>query len=179
MNFNFNFRPPEKLLSALSSQKTVKFIGFLFMTIGICMTFWAVKIFLDEKDAQDWVPHTANIQRAEIRTHIDDDNGFKSYSVGVAYQYQWKNVLFQGDKYRLHYNSSSGFDENNKIVQDLLYAMEQGEDYPIFVNPKNPENSAVKNIVDGETKLVVTIFGIVFPIVGFFMFFFSNLFNRR
>jgi len=179
VNFSFNFNPPEKLLRALISQKAVKIIGFTFLTIGLYISFMAIKIHIDERDAQNWTPHAARILSANIRTHVDDENGFKSYSVNVNYQYKWENVLYQGDQYRLHDNSSSGFDETNKIVQNILNAKQEKEDYPIYVNPKKPKMSAVKNEVNGEAKLVMTIFGIIFPLAGFFMFFFPHLFNQK
>ncbi len=142
------------------------------------MAAMAIKILIDEKDALTWTPHVALIQSARIRTHINDD-GFKSYSVDVIYQYKWENVLYEGNQYRLHDNASSGFEENNKIVQDLRNVAKQKESYPIYVNPNKPSISAIKNTVNSETKLVSIIFGVLFPIIGFVAFFFPHLFNHR
>jgi len=153
MNLSFNFKPPEKLQRILTSKKVVRFVGLLFMTIGFTMSFFAAKMHIDAKDAKTWIPHFANIQSAKLREY-HDDNGFKSYSVDVTYRYSWETIAYEGNQYRLHNMSSSGFDENNEIVQDLRQAMEQGEEYPIFVNPNNPKESAVKNVVDPESKLV-------------------------
>lgn len=149
------------------------------MVLGLAMTVMAIKIHIDEKDALTWTPHVAHIQSAKIRTHIDDESGYKSYSIDVLYQYTWGNVLYKGNQYRLHDNASSGFEENNEIVQELLIASKQKEDYPIYVNPKKPTVSAIKNVVNGEAKLVSTIFGVLFPMIGFFMIFFPQLFNQR
>ena len=179
VNFNFSFKPPQKFLDFAASKKLVKFIGLLFMVIGLPMAIMALKIHIDEKDALTWTPHVALIKSAKIGTHIDADNGFKSYSVVVAYQYKWGNTLYEGDQYRLHDNAYSGFDENNEIVQELLVASRQREDYPIFVNPNKPNVSAIKNAVNGESKLVATAFGIIFPMIGFFMFFFPHKFNKN
>ena len=157
----------------------MKFMGLVFLTTGSLMAFMSIEILVDEKDALNWTPHVAYIQSAKIRTLIDNDNGFKSYSVDVRYKYKWGNVFYEGDQYRLHDNASSGFDENNTIIQKLQYAKLQGEVYPIYVNPNNPAESSIKNEVNREAKFVTIIFGIIFPIFGFFAFFFPNLFNRK
>lgn len=179
MNYHFNIEAPQKLLDFFVSKKFVKFSGLAFLIIGLIMAFMSIKMHIDEKDALTWTPHVAQIQSAKIRTHIDSDNGFKSYSIDVRYRYKWGNVFFRGDQYRLHDDASPGFDKNNEIVQNLLYAKQHGEAFPIFVNPNNPAVSSIKNEVNWEAKIATTILGILFTIVGFFAFFFPNLFNRK
>ena len=173
MDFHVNL--PAKF-SASSMERSVKPIGILFLIIGLALFSYGVKVFLDGQNAQNWLPHTAEISKAGIRTHTDDD-GDKSYSVEVAYFYEWEGKRYKGDQYRLHYNSGSGFEENNAIVKNLLSAKQDKRPYPIFVDPERPEHSAVLNVVDSETQIVSLAIGVIFSIIGGLALFRPSLFN--
>ena len=176
MEFQKTIDVPEGGARALRSKLPVRLVGLLFMIIGLIVTGFAIKIHMDEKDALNWTPHTAQIERARVKTTTNDDS--EKYKVDVIYQYEWKNKLYQGDRYRVHDNSSSEYFEIEKIVEGLLEAKEQGAAYPIYVNPNKPDVSAVKNEVSGEMKWVLSLMGPLFLLLGFFAAFFPQYFNR-
>ena len=155
----------------------VRLIGLLFMTIGLILAGGAAKMHMDEKDALNWVPHTAQIEKARVKTISNDDS--EKYRVDVIYQYEWGNKAYQGNRYRVHDNASSDFFETEKIVEGLLDAKQQTKNYPIYVNPNKPEVSAIKNEVDGEKKWGFSLMGPLFFLIGFFAVFFPQYFNQE
>lgn len=174
---DFHVSLPAKF-SSFSMRRFVKPIGILFLVIGLSSLSYGVKILFDGHNAKTWLPHTAEISEAGIRTRVDDD-GHKSYSVEVAYFYKWEGRRYKGDQYRLHYHSGSGLTENKAIVKKLLSAKQNERPYPIFVDPKRPQYSSVLNVVDTETQIVSLVIGLVFSILGFLMLFRPNLFNKQ
>ena len=177
VEFQKSIELPQGASRALRSKIPVRLIGLLFMTIGLTLASFAVKIHVDEKDALNWVPHTAQIERARIKTISNDDS--EKYAVDVIYQYEWGNEAYQGNRYRVHDNASTDFFETEKIVEGLLDAKQQTKNYPIYVNPNRPEVSAVKNEVDGEKKWAFSLMGPLFSLIGFFAVFFPQYFNRE
>ena len=120
VEFQKSIELPQGASRALRSKIPVRLIGLLFMTIGLTLASFAVKIHMDEKDALNWVPHTAQIERARIKTISNDDS--EKYAVDVIYQYEWGNEAYQGNRYRVHDNASTDFFETEKIVEGLLDA---------------------------------------------------------
>ena len=164
--FNFNV-----------AGRFVRPVGYLFLLFGLTMFSYSVKIFVDGQRVKSWVPYRAAISKAELKEHLDDE-GRKSYSVAVDYVYQWRSKRYTGDRYRLHYHSSSGFQESQIIVQELLFAKNEGQPYPIFVDPERPQNSVVLNVVDTETQIVTLVLGLALSFFGSLASFRSSLFTQ-
>lgn len=165
-------------IKLLRSQKAGSLIGGLMMIIGIGALLYAGKVTLDERSVKNWVPHSAQIENARVSAH-ENDKGVKSYSIDVAYVFEWKGTSFKGTKYRLHDKPSSNFEESRNVVQDLLISKQDGGQYPIFVDPKNPARSSVLNEVHPEAKSSSLFLGFLFSILGYFTMFKPKLFRRR
>ena len=165
-------------MKSLKSQKAGNLIGYLFLIIGLGALIYAAKVSIDARGAKNWVPHYAQIENAKLETHVNDD-GDKTYTIEVAYKYDWNDVSFQGNQYRLHDMATPNLADNNSVVEDLLLTKAEGGRYPIFVNPKNPRQSAVKNMVHPKAKSSSLFLGVLFTIIGFFTAFKFNPFRRR
>ena len=162
----------------LKSQKAGKLIGYLFLIIGLGALIHLAKVTIDERAARHWVPHTAQIERASLETH-ENDKGSKTYSINVTYLFDWNGRAFKGTQYRLHDKSSPNLKENDEIVQDLLRAKREDVSYPIFVNPKNPQQSAIKNVVHPKTKTLSRFLGLLFSVIGYFTAFEPKFWSKK
>jgi len=162
----------------LKSQKAGKLIGYLFLIIGLGALIYAGKVALDERGAKNWVPHVAQIENAKLETHVNDEGG-KTYSVDVKYKYDWEGEPFAGDRYRLHDKATPNLEDSNLVVEDLLLTKREDGRYPIFVNPNNPGQSAIKNTVHPKAKSSALFLGFLFTLIGFFTAFNINPFRRR
>ena len=148
------------------------------LLIGLGALVHVAKVTLDEKSAKNWVPHTAQVQSAGLMIHVNDKGG-KTYSIEVAYIFDWDGTPFKGTRYRLHDKPNPNFESSDEIVQDLLLSKRDGGQYPIFVNPKNPRQSAIVNTVHPKAKSSSFFLGLLFSILGYFTAFKPKLFGKR
>lgn len=169
---------PRQSIRLLRSQKAGTFIGVLMLIVGLGSLAHAVKIAIDEKSVNNWVSHTAEVQSAGLSTH-ENDKGVKSYAIEVSYLFDWDGTTFRGTRYRLHDKTTPKFDESNEIVQDLLMSKRDDGQYPIFVNPNNPKQSAVLNEVHPKAKSSSLFLGVLFSLFGYFTAFRPKIFGRR
>ena len=169
---------PRQSMKLLRSQKAGTLIGSLMLIIGLGALAHAAKIRLDEKSARNWLSHTAQVQSAGLTKHVNDKGGI-TYSIDVAYVFDWDGTTFKGTRYRLHDKPSPKFEDNNEVVQDLLLSKRDGGQYPIFVNSKNPRQSAIINTVHPKAKSSSLFLGLLFSILGYFTAFKPKLFGRR
>ncbi len=165
-------------MKLLKSQKAGKLIGYLLLIMGLSALIYAAKVTIDARGAKNWVPHIAQIENAQLGTHVNDKGG-KTYTIEVSYKFDWKGEVFKGNQYRLHDQATPDFEANNVIVEALIQTKEDNGRYPIFVNSKNPHQSAVKNIVHTKAKSSSLFLGILFSLVGYFTAFKPRLFRRR
>lgn len=169
---------PRQSIKLLKSQKAGKLIGYLLLIIGIGALIFNAKVRLDERGAKNWVPHFAQIDRARLETH-ENDKGGKSYFIDVAYKFEWKGTTFAGYQYRLHDNATPNFEENNAVIEALLQTKEDDGQFPIFVNPKNPKQSAIKNVIHPQAKSSSLFLGLLFSLIGYFTAFKPKLFRKK
>ena len=165
-------------MKLLRSQKAGTLIGALMLIIGLGGFVHVVKITFDERAIRNWVPHLAQVESARLTTH-ENDKGVKTYSIDVAYLFDWEGSTFKGTRYRLHDKPSSDFEGNSEIIQSLLVSKQDGGQYPVFVNPKNPRQSAIVNSVHPKAKSSSLFLGFLFSILGYFTAFKPKLFRRR
>lgn len=164
-------------MKLLRSQKAGKLIGFLMLIIGIGAFIHVVKITIDEKSAKHWVPHSAEVQSAVLSSH-ENDKGDQSYSITVSYIFEWDGTPYKGTRYRLHDKPSPNPQAKREIVEDLLLSKQDGGQYPIFVNPKNPRQSAIINTVHPKAKSSSLFLGFLFSLIGYFTAFKPKLFGK-
>lgn len=169
---------PRQSMKLLRSQKAGALIGGLMLIMGIGAFLHVAKIKLDENSVKNWVLHTAQVERAGLATHVNDKGG-KTYSIEVAYIFDWEGTPFKGTRYRLHDKASPSADESLKVVQDMLLSKQDGGQYPIYVNPRNPLQSAVMNTVHPKAKSSSLFLGFLFSILGYFTVFKPKLFGKR
>ncbi len=169
---------PRQSMKFLRSQKAGTLIGCLMLIIGLGAFVHAVKVTLDAKSAKNWVAHLAEVQSAGL-TILENDKGVKSYAIDVAYVFDWQGTPIKGTRYRLHDKPSQNFEASNEIVQELLISKNDGRQYPIYVNPKNPVQSAVLNTVHPKAKSSSLFLGFLFSIIGYFTAFKPKLFRKR
>lgn len=169
---------PRQSMKLLRSQKAGTLIGSLMLIIGLGALMHVAKITLDEKSVRNWVPHTAQVQSAGLTTLVNDRGG-KTYSIDVAYVFDWDGTSFKGTRYRLHDKPSANFEGSSEVVQDFLISKQDGGQYPIFVNPKNPRQSAIINTVHPKAKSSSLFLGLLFSILGYFTAFKPKLFSKR
>lgn len=168
---------PRQSLKFIKSDKAGKILGSLFLILGLGFLAYFAKVLIDAHDAKSWTAETATINSARLETYIGD-NGVRTYSIYVAYEYVWKGNTYRGKHYRLHDNPSPSLDENNKVVEALLAAKQAGTPYPIFINPNDPTESAVKNVVSEKSKKFSRTLGLLFTLIGFFTLFRDRLFKK-
>ena len=154
-------------IKILKSRNAGKLIGYLLLVMGFVGLAHFAKVKTDEIAARDWVPHTAQIKSAALGTHMNDKGG-KTYTINVVYSFDWNGGAFNGAQYRLHDKAGPNLQENEKIVQDLLRAKQDGDGHPIFVNPDNPNQSAILNIAHPKTKSSSLFLGLLFSVIGYF-----------
>ena len=169
---------PRQSMKLLRSQKAGTLIGSLMLIIGLGALVHVAKITIDEKSARNWLAHTAQVQSAGLTTHVNDKGG-KTYSIDVAYIFDWDGTTFKGTRYRLHDKPSPSLEENNDVIEGLLLSKQDGGQYPIFVNPKNPRQSAILNAVHPKAKSSSLFLGLLFSILGYFTAFKPKLFGKR
>jgi hypothetical protein len=169
---------PRQSLKLLKSKKAGTLIGALMILIGLGAFAHVLKITWDERALKNWVPHLAQVERAAINTHVNDKGG-KSYTIDVIYSFDWEGRAFKGMRYRLHDKASPHADETDKVVTDLLRTQQDGGQYPIFVNPKNPAQSAILNTVHPKAKSSSLFLGFLFSILGYFTGFKGTLSRKR
>ena len=158
---------PRQSIKLLKSQKAGKLLGGLFLILGAGFLIYGAKVTLDARGAKNWVRHDAQIQSARLETYVNDKGG-KTYSIEVDYRFEWNGTPYAGRKYRLHDTARPGFDENNAIVESLLETKRDNGRYPIFVNPKNPRQSAVINAIPEKARSSNFFLGILFSLIGIF-----------
>lgn len=169
---------PKQSLKLLRSQKAGAVIGSLLILMGIGAFLHVAKVVLDERRAKDWVAYSAQIDRADVKTHMKDD-GAKTYIIDVAYSFDWKGTSYTGTQYRLHNKTNPIPDAIHKEVKSLLIAKQKGKPYPIFVNPKNPQQSAIVNKAHPKARSSSLFLGFLFSIMGYFTGFRPKLFGKR
>lgn len=169
---------PKQSMKLLKSQKTGGLIGGLMLIMGVGAFVHVAKITLDTRSIKNWVPHTAQVERAGLTTHVNDRGG-KTYSLEVAYIFDWEGTPYKGRQYRLHDKPNPDFEESRDILEDLLRSRQDGGEYPIFVNPKNPLKSAVVNTVHPKARTSSLFLGFLFSIIGYFTAFKPKLFGKR
>ena len=169
---------PRQSMKLLKSKKTGNVLGILMLLIGLGAFAHVVKITIDERAMRDWVPHLASVQSAGLATHTNDKGG-ETYTIDVSYLFEWEGSSFKGTRYRLHDQVSPDFEKTNEIVQGLLVSKQDGGQYPIFVNPKNPLQSAVINSVHPKAKSGSLFLGFLFSLIGYFTVFKPRIFKKR
>ena len=169
---------PRQSMKLLKSKKTGNVLGILMLLIGLGAFAHVVKITIDERAMKDWVPHLASVQSAGLATHTNDKGG-ETYTIDVSYLFEWEGSSFKGTRYRLHDKVSPDFEKTNEIVQGLLVSKQDGGQYPIFVNPKNPLQSAVINSVHPKAKSGSLFLGFLFSLIGYFTVFKPRIFKKR
>lgn len=169
---------PKHSMKLLRSKMAGTLIGSVMLIVGLGAFAHVVKVTLDEKSAKAWVPHFAQVKSAALSTH-ENDKGVKSYSIDVSYAFEWEGSSYKGARYRLHDKPSPSAQGNNEIVRKLLLSKQDGEQYPIFVNPKNPRQSAVLNTVHPKAKSSSLFLGFLFSILGYFTVFKPKLFGKK
>lgn len=169
---------PRQSMKLLKSRMAGSVIGALMMMMGMGGFAHVAKITIDAKSAKDWMPHQAQVERAALVAH-ENDKGGKSYTVDVSYLFEWEGAMFKGTRYRLHDKSTPIAQENNDIVEALLRSKAEGRSYPIFVNPKNPQQSAVINTVHPKARQSSLFLGFLFSILGYFTGFNPKLFKKK
>ena len=165
-------------IKILKSRNAGKLIGYLLLVMGLVGFAHFAKVKTDEIAARDWVPHTAQIKSAVLETHVNDKGG-KTYTIKVAYSFDWNGDIFNGAQYRLHDKAGPNLQENEKIVHDLLRAKQDGDSHPIFVNPDNPDQSAILNMAHPKTKSSSLFLGLLFSVMGYFTAFDFGLWGKR
>jgi len=165
-------------LKFLRSQKAGALIGSLLLIVGLGAFAHAAKITIDEKDAKNWVSHTAQIERAVVTPHVNEKGG-KTYTVDVVYNYDWQGKTFEGNLYRLHDKPSQNVREAQEAVRGLARSEQEGMTYPIFVNPDNPRQSAVLNTAHPKARSGSLFLGFLFLSMGCFTVFQPKLFGKR
>ena len=169
---------PRQSMKLLKSKKTGNVLRILMLLIGLGAFAHVVKITIDERAMIDWVPHLASVQSAGLATHTNDKGG-ETYTTDVSYLFEWEGSSFKGTRYRLHDKVSPDFEKTNEIVQGLLVSKQDGGQYPIFVNPKNPLQSAVINSVHPKAKSGSLFLGFLFSLIGYFTVFKPRIFKKR
>ena len=169
---------PRQSMKLLKSKKTGNVLGILMLLIGFGAFAHVVKITIDERAMKKWVPHLARVESAELATYTNDKGG-KTYTVDVSYLFEWEGSTYKGTRYRLHDKVSPDFETTNEIVQGLLISKQDGGQYPIFVNPKNPVQSAVINTVHPKAKSGSLFLGFLFSLIGYFTVFNPKLFKKK
>ena len=76
-------------------------IGSLMLLVGIFALGHVVKITIDERSAEAWEPHLAQVSSAALKTH-ENEKGEKRYAIDVSYDFEWEGGSFKGTRYRLH-----------------------------------------------------------------------------
>lgn len=165
-------------MKLLRSKMAGTVIGSLMLLVGLFALGHVVKITIDEHQLKDWVPHVAQVNSAALSNH-ENEKGVKRYSIDVSYGYEWEGNPFKGTRYRLHDKANLDSEANREIVEDLLLSKQEGEPYPIFVNPKNPRQSAIVNTVHPEVKSSSLFLGLLFSILGYFTTFKLKLFGKK
>ena len=169
---------PRRSMKLLNSKKVGNLIGMLMLLIGLGAFTHAVKITIDQRAMKNWMPHFAQVEYATLTAH-ENDKGGQSYSVDVAYVFEWEGASFRGTRYRLHDKINPTPDGLHKAVKGLLKSKEDGGQYPIFVNPKNPAQSAILNTVHPKARSGSLFLGILFSMIGYFTVFKPKLFRKR
>ena len=165
-------------MKLLRSKLAGTVIGALMLLVGLFALAHVLKITIDEKQLKDWVPHVAQIRSAALSTH-ENEKGVEFHSIDVSYSFEWEEDSFTGTRYRLHDKANPSAEANREIVEDLLLSKQEDEPYPIFVNPKNPRQSAVINTVHPKVKSSSLFIGLLFSTLGFFTTFKPKLFGKK
>lgn len=165
-------------MKLLRSQKAGVLIGSLLLIMGAIAFIHVAKITIDERGARNWVPYTAHIERVELLTHVNDKGG-KTYTIDVAYNFEWDGATFKGTRYRPHDKSTPYSDSVEKIIKGLAISKQDGGQYPIFVNPQNPHQSAVLNTAHPKAKSSSLFLGFLFSIMGYFTVFKPRFFGKK
>lgn len=165
-------------MKLLRSNMAGTVIGSLMLLVGIFGLGHVVKITIDERSAEAWEPHLAQVSSAALKTH-ENEKGEKRYAIDVSYDFEWEGGSFKGTRYRLHDRANPDAEANSKIVEELLLSKQDGQPYPIFVNPKNPQQSAVINTAHPKVKSSSLFIGFLFSILGYFTAFKPKLFRKK
>lgn len=112
--------------------------GLVFVAVGLL--FFMVMFVnprIKAKEAKTWESVSAVVMSSEVKSHRSDDS--TTYSVYIAYQYEFDGQQYLGDRYSFMGGSSSGYPEKAQIVDQYP----AGRVFSVFVNPDDPSESVI------------------------------------
>ncbi len=133
--------------------------GVVFLAIGLGVTYGTfVRPLQRQVEARDWVPVEAVVTKSAVRVHSGDDT--TTYSVYIAYRYDFNGQAWQGDRYRFTSGSSSG----RFAKQQVVSAHPVGRKITVYVDPADPAESVI--LRDAGRALYLGLIPLIFALVG-------------
>ncbi len=143
-------------------HRVVTIFCSVFIVIGLVVTnFTFVRPLRRQQAARNWDAVEAVVERSAVRTHRSSDS--TTYSVYIAYRYQYDGREYEGDRYRFLSGSSSGRGAKQAVVR----RHPPGARITVYVDPEQPHESVIERDVGawlylGLLPLLFTLFGTVF-----------------
>ena len=135
------------------------------------LAFGYIIPLLNSQASQSWQEVPCKILSSKVEKHKGEDS--TTYSVGIKYEYEFKNQKFQSTRYDFNFSNSRSRQKCQKIVQGYL----EQPDETCFVDPDNPQSSVIERDVD--VQITFLIIGIIFPFAGIAFAFAPFLFGKR
>ena len=150
--------------SGASSARSGKIAGalfsLLFIAIGVGVTnFTFVKPLKLQQQAERWMAVDATVLDSNVREHRGDDS--TTYSVYIAYEYEYRGRTWQGDRFRFTSGSSSGRSGKAQVVRQFP----KGHRFQVFIDPEQPWESVVQR--NAGTTLYFGLLPLIFSVAGF------------
>ena len=133
--------------------------GLVFVVVGLAGSYWLlVRPLMKTWQAKSWAETPCAIISAEVGSHSDEDG--TTYSIDIAYGYDFSGRTFRADRYDFIGGSSSG----RRGKQAVVDRYKKAANPMCFVNPKKPSEAVLQREL--TVKNAIGLFPLIFVVAG-------------
>lgn len=140
--------------------------GLPFILAGVAIgVFLYLPMMSDWWAARGWVEVPCWIESAELKSS-DSRKGGTTYEVQAKYRYEFDRRTYHGDQVGVFGGSDNMGDFQQETFRQLEEVKEAGRPFRCFVNPAKPEQALLFRELRWGLLLLISIFPMMFPVVG-------------
>jgi hypothetical protein len=133
-------------------------VSLLLIPGGVIFYFFSAAPLAGWLSADHWVEVPCTVTRSQVERHDSSDGG-PTYSVDIAYEYEWEGNRFGGDRYDFMGGSSSGRSGKEAVVSQFPV----GETRVCFIDPNDPAESVLNR--EFRPEYLIGVGGLVITLV--------------
>ncbi|MEN3941029.1 DUF3592 domain-containing protein [Prosthecobacter sp. SYSU 5D2] len=142
--------------------------GLVFLLAGLGVGIFYFSILSRWYEARGWVEVPCVIESSDLQERVstDSDGTSTTYEVEAAYRYEYNGRTYKGDEVSLSLGADSFGDHHQRVFSILDEHRASGRPFRCYVNPDLPEESVIFREARWTILLFMSLFPLVFPLVG-------------